>query len=75
MRIYRCIEEAIKQGLLAEPFNASEAHNAIKKLKAKCSYPLKTLQNFLPKHRKGNPSKTIELFERLQTKPAKYKLS
>ena len=74
MGIYECIKKALSQGILIEPFNAKEVYTALGRLQGDCSYPSKTLQNFLPKHRKGHPSKTTELFERISTNPVKYKL-
>jgi hypothetical protein len=50
------IENAVKSGTLKEPFKAVDVHAACPKI------PLSTCRTFLPKHRKGNPSKTTELF-------------
>lgn len=74
MKIIDCIRKAVKGGYLQEPFNGFQAHQTIRHL-SNCNYPLETIQNFLPKHRKGNPSKDVtEYFIRVSTNPALYKL-
>ncbi len=73
MKIIDCIRQAVKMGLLQEPFNAHQVHQAITQL-SNCNYPLKTIQNFLPKHRKNNPTNQTELFEQINKSPAQYKL-
>jgi hypothetical protein len=73
MKIINCIRQAVKIGLLKEPFNAYQVHQAITQL-PNCNYPLETIQNFLPKHRKNNPTNQTELFERINKSPVQYKL-
>jgi hypothetical protein len=73
MSIIECIRTAIQQGYLTQPFNAQDVCNALQELSG-CSYPLKTIQNFLPKHRNGNPSNTSALFERISTYPVQYRI-
>ena len=71
MPIIQCIQIAIRQGILTQPFNARDVFTALQNISG-CHYPLQTIQNFLPKHRRGNPSNTSILFERISTKPAQY---
>jgi hypothetical protein len=73
VKIIQCIRIAVSQGILIQPFNARDVFNAIQQL-AGCSYPLKTIQNFLPKHRSGNPSNTSVLFNRISTNPVLYRI-
>jgi len=68
VKIIQCIQTAINNGILIQPFNAQDVFVAFQKLPG-CHYPLKTIQNFLPKHRNGNPSNTSVLFERISTNP------
>jgi len=71
MPIIQCIQTAINQGNLTQPFNALAVYNAIHNIHG-CHHSLHTIQNFLPKHRKGNPSKTSVLFMRISSRPALY---
>ena len=71
MKIIDCIRLAVNKGILQQPFNAYQAHQAISQLQH-CDYPLETIQNFLPKHRKNNPTNVSTLFERISQKPTKY---
>lgn len=68
-KVYNAIIEAIKSGELVEPFSVSD-------FKRVCSgFAERTYTNFLPKHRRGNPSKTSELFEvEIVDKRKKYKV-
>jgi len=74
MSIIECIRQAERNGTLADSFNADDVFIALKNMPG-CSYPKKTLQNFLPKHRTGNPTMETELFNRISQNPVKYELT
>lgn len=58
-KIYFSILVAISSGRLKEPFS-------VKEYRAACpGFAESTYRNFLRKHRKGNPGKDTELFERV----------
>jgi len=75
-RVYYAIVKAVKNNGLEEPFKAGDLRNLFKKKFADSTY-----STFLPKHRKRNPGKNSELFERSKNtasysliEPYKYKI-
>lgn len=66
-QIYTYIVKAIKNKELKEPFTAKRFKEVCEKWKRSAS--------FLWKHRRGNPGGNSELFERILSKPRKFKLT
>lgn len=65
-KVYRCIVEAVKSGILEEPFTKYDFRNACPNLGEG------TYNAFLDKHRVGNPGGNSELFEKIA--PGRFKL-
>ena len=61
----RRIREAVSQGNLVEPFTAQQANVAL---------GIDWGGSFLPKHRVGNPGGYTQLFVRVNSRPALYRL-
>lgn len=57
--IFQSIRNAKDKNLLNEPFSAKDFKKACP------GFADNTYKNFLPKHAKGNPSKTTEIFHRI----------
>jgi len=62
----RSIRLAIRDGRLSQPFTADDVRESVS------GFAFRTYNNFLPKHRVGNPGGNTELFIRL--KPGLYRL-
>ena len=61
----RRIRDAVRHGRLAEPFTPKQVNVALE---------IDWGGNFLPKHRVGNPGGYTQLFVRLSSRPALYRL-
>lgn len=60
------IREAVRQGQLVEPFAPQDVNAAL---------GIHWAGTFLPKHRVGNPGGYTELFVRVNSNPAQYRLN
>jgi hypothetical protein len=58
-RVYSAIVRAVKSGRLAEPFRSADFRRACP------GFAVGTYTVFLNKHRKGNPGRESELFDRV----------
>jgi hypothetical protein len=62
---YRQIRDAVIAGLLGEEFTPAEVNRVL---------GIDWAGVFLPKHRVGNPRRETELFVRISSRPALYRL-
>ncbi len=66
-RVYKAIVDAVRAGVLKEPFTKGDFHRACPGLGEG------TYNAFLDKHRVGNPGRNSELF--IRVRPGQFKLA